>query len=199
MSSLSTTTPMNLGPFSMDWTASTSVISPSVENRAPDICKDLCPLETLEHFQLSEGSSLDGTWNPCEVLQSNAEAIVQRKILATPKLALDLAREATYQWGQVSQDAERISKTLEHLSRVVLDPAMYLRATPEALSDTIEEFWPQFPSLSESEISSLKFTGFTDPLAAVRAELQALKLLMRTGRIQLQDGGVVTTNMKMSL
>lgn len=175
----------------------TSAFSQRSVRPVPSISKASFPSPLRDLSEQSQSLFEDGTSTRCAGPFSKPAIIAPRKRRVMPTLVSVLPRKELDRFVQAQLAADRIWLQLSKLSKP-RSPSESLQSNSQSSTFiTTEALSGQSVSFPSLEISRPTSTGITDPLEAARAELQAMRLLLRTGKIQLTSGGTVIKGSRM--
>jgi len=175
----------------------TSVFSQRSGKLEPSTFKVSFPSPIRELSELSQSCVADGTSTKCVARSSKRSTTAPRKRRVMPVLFSALPRRELDRFVQAQLAADQIWLQLSKLSKEESLSETLLTNTLSSTSTTTEVSNAQLDSFPNLEISRPPSTGITDPLEAARAELRAMRLLLRTGKIQLTSGGTVIKGSRM--
>ena len=157
-------------------------LAPTVLDTSKDMSCTQTPSLLQQLDESLSGLTLNGRKDPlANVLHIAAN---QRPPFLEP-----FGRKVTDPWDK---DTEAISLKLLPSSKVV---QLMRKSLSNLANNSLSSIaaWPPLNTTSlQREIGRLEYLGGGDPLAAERAELRMLKILMLTGKIQLPSGGMDT-------
>jgi len=175
----------------------TSAFNQKSAKAGPSISKVSFPSPIRELSAQSQSLLEDGMSIGCAAPFSKPSTTVPRKRRVMPTLVSALPRRELDRFVQAQLAADQIWLQLSKLSSQMSHSEILPTNSQSSTSTTIEAssaLSDFFPSLENSRPMS---TGITDPLEAARVELRAMRLLLRTGKIQLTSGGTVIKGSRM--